>query len=62
MLLGLFDNGSKDRGVDKVHEEESLEYGVRELGGLLEEFGRFGRIAHDKAFHLRENVKELGHG
>lgn len=59
-LAGFLDNGGEGGGVDEAHEEEGLEDGVGELGGLLEELGGFGRVAHHEAFHLGEDVEELG--
>ena len=61
-LRGLLDDGGEDGGVDQTHEEEGLEYRVGELGRLLEEFGGLVRVAHDEAFHLGEDVEELGWG
>lgn len=37
-----------------------MEDGVAELGGLLEEQGRFARVGGAEAFHLADNVDELG--
>ncbi len=59
-LAGFLDDGGEGGGVDEAHEEEGLEDGVGELGGLFEELGRFGGVAHDEAFHLGEDVEELG--
>ena len=56
----MFDDGGEDACVDEAHEKEGLEDGVGELGGLFEELGGFGGVAHDEAFHLREYVEELG--
>lgn len=61
-LAGFLDDGGEGRRVDKTHEEEGLKDGVGELRGLLEEFGCFRGVAHDKTFHLREDVEELGQG
>jgi len=61
-LAGFLDNGGEGGGVDEAHEEEGLEDGVGELGGLFEELGGFGRVAHHKAFHLGEDVEKLGEG
>ena len=56
----MLDDGGEDGGVDETHEEQGLEDGVGELGGLAEEFGGFGGVGDDEAFHLREDVEELG--
>jgi len=61
-LAGFLDDGGEGGGVDEAHEEEGLEDGVGELGGLFEELGRFGGVAHYETFHLREDVEELGDG
>lgn len=61
-LAGFLDDGGEGGGVDEAHEEEGLEDGVGELRGLFEELGRFGGVAHDEAFHLGEDVEELGRG
>ena len=59
-LRSLFDDGAKHRCVHKAHEKESLEDSIGELRSLFEQFGSFGGVAHDKAFHLGQNVEELG--
>ena len=56
----LLDDLGEDGGVDEAHEEEGLEDGVGELGRLFEKFGGFGGVGHYEAFHLGEDVEELG--
>ena len=56
-LRCLLDDGAEHGGVDETHEEEGLEDGVGELGGLFEELSGFGGVAHHEALHLREDVQ-----
>ena len=45
-LASFLDNGGEGGRVDETHEEEGLEDGIGELGGLFEELGCFGGVTH----------------
>jgi hypothetical protein len=45
--------------LNETHQEEGLEDGVGELGGLVEEVGGFLGVSGGEGFHLGEDVEEL---